>query len=69
MIVKVQRSLEITATKAQMLIYDKTRKHQYQNDLTEEVKQLLGDRLKAYFNAELKNKNFILGEEVPIQNW
>lgn len=53
-----------------MLIYSKDKKTIfYEADLTEEVKDLMKGRLKAYFNAKLENKNVILLDEVSTQSW
>lgn len=49
-IVKVQRSL---SPKGKMLIYDETREYFFEGTFTDEVRQLLNGKAKAYFHAEL----------------
>lgn len=69
MIVKIQQQIGGNTTPQQMLVYNQNRKYLLETDMTPEVKKLLGDRPKAYFEAQVKNNNFIIGKEVPAQNW
>ncbi len=53
-----------------MLIYNEDRSVRYEADTTEEIRQLMNDRLKAYFEYELDDQNkIIIGKEVNEQNW
>ena len=76
MIFKVQQSVFTNAPKPQMFIYDESRKYEYQADLTEDVRKMLGEKPKAYFRGELipnegDPETFQVGlyEEVEEQDW
>lgn len=76
MIFKVQQSQFTNAPKPQMFIYDKSRDYQYQADLTTDVKELLGDRPKTYFDGKLipnednpETFEIALFNEVEEQDW
>lgn len=53
----------------QVLIYDESREHLYQGDLTDDVKEMLGDKSKAYYNAEIRGTEFTIFNEVEQQDW
>lgn len=69
MIVKVQQSLFTNEEEPQMLIYNKSKSVFYQAPLIPEVKELLGDRPKAYFKAKLVDSLIELHEEIKPQKW
>jgi hypothetical protein len=69
LIVKVQLSTDITADHRQVLVYDKSRKHQYQMVATPEILELMNGRLKAFFTAEMIGSRIAIGEEVEPQDW
>lgn len=70
MIVKVQQFTFTSGANPAMLIYSKDKKTIFFDaDLTEEVKQKMNGRMKAYFDSELENKTVRLLNEVPAQNW
>lgn len=70
MIVKVQQFAFPNGANPAMLIYSKDKKTIfYEADLTEDVKQKMHGRFKAYFDSELKDKKVKLLNEVPPQNW
>lgn len=69
LIVKLQLSTGGNAKARQMLIYDKSRKYQFQSDASEEIIQLMNGRLKVFFYADIVDNQFGLGEEAPDQDW
>ena len=72
MIVKVQASMASSDGGKHCLIYDKTKDVYYQTSEPEEVKPLLEvlkNRPKAYFKAEVVDTKIQLREEVKAQNW
>lgn len=76
MIVKIQASQYTTAGQQQMLIYNEDRSFQMQEPITKEIKDALGNRVKAYFIAEIidadsltKNPEIVIIEETITQDW
>ena len=70
MIVKIQASQYTTHETQQMFIYNKDKSVQYQEPLTETIKEALADRSKAYFIVEIIDTNkLIILKEVPTQDW
>ena len=69
MIVKIQASQYTTAGQQQMLIYNEDKSFQMQEPITKEIKKILGNRLKAYFIAELINNELAIIEETVSQDW
>jgi hypothetical protein len=70
MIVKVQVSLATSLPNQRVLVYNKDRSIMYENDVTDDVLELLGDRPKAYFKAHLdKYKKLVLDEQAEDQDW
>lgn len=68
MIVKVQVALN--GPFQMCLIYDKLRKYEYHGPLPEDLKLLMGDRVKAFFLAEVdEQKRFNIGQEALWQTW
>ena len=64
-IVKVQSSLYTTDTAQKMLVYNEDKSIYYEAELTAEVRNLLADRPKAYFEFTLTESNEIrFGKEV-----
>jgi hypothetical protein len=70
-IVKVQVSLFAPGSCVSVvLIYDKQRKFTWQGALTEELKELMNGRVKAFFVASLDDRmRFLLNEEAAWQTW
>ena len=55
-----------------MLIYDEDRNYHYMTSKPHEVKpvlKLLGQKPKAYFEAEIVNTRLQIGAEAPEQDW
>ena len=72
MIVKIQQSLFHSEGETSVLIYDESREHMYEtSDPTETgpILELLGEREKAYFNAEIVDTRFAIDDEVDPQPW
>lgn len=70
MIVKVQLEMLTTAFNPRVLIYDQAQSYIYEGlDDTGEIKELLGGREKAYFNADVIDEKFSINEEVEDQPW
>jgi hypothetical protein len=69
MIVKIQLSTSTTGTKQKMLIYDKSRKYRFEDDASEQVKELMNGRLKVFFAARMNGSKIELLEEIEDQEW
>ena len=69
MIVKVQRALATTDGIDRVLIYDASRRFAYEGGINEDMVEALGNRPKAYFEAELVEGRLEIGEEVEAQPW
>ena len=76
MIVKVQISQASSDGLVHMLVYDKAREHIYEDEATQEVLDLMGDKKKAFFQArmiddpeQVGKKKIVLKSEVPEQEW
>ena len=73
MIVKIQRALaDSEGNLNQILIYDETREFMYQTADPSEVDpimEILGDKPKAYFNADIVDTKFQILEMVEDQPW
>lgn len=69
LIVKVQLSTSTTEGERQVLVYDKSRKYQYQTAATPEILELMNGRLKVFFTAEMVGSQIAIGEEVEDQDW
>lgn len=79
LIVKVQQSLSSSDRVKRVLIYSEDKAVFYETDEREEtnpIAKLLGDRPKAYFEADLVDspyqkgeKSISLGKEVGDQDW
>lgn len=79
MIVKVQLSRQTSAASRQVLVYDEAREFTYQGDASAEILELMGDRDKAFFDAEAKptidvgtrelSYALSIGAEAPWQEW
>jgi hypothetical protein len=72
MIVKIQQSLFDSTGATSVMIYDETREFMYQSYKPEEVVpivELLGERPKAYFKAEVVDTKFNILEEVEAPDW
>lgn len=66
MIVKVQRAI-IGNT---MLIYNKDNSITYEGELRPELRKLIGENYKGYFEAEVNERGqIVLGKKVREQNW
>ena len=69
MILKVQQSLSSSLPTPSMLMYNEQRNFEYQANLTDEVKNRLQGRPKAYFNSQQIDGKIVLLEEVAAQSW
>lgn len=69
MIIKIQQSLSNSEGTHMMLIYDKSKDVFYENEITKDIKKLLGKRQKAYFNAKIVNTKIQIYDEVKTQKW
>lgn len=69
MIVKIQLSQFTTGESRRMLMYDRSRMVQHEAEATPEIIELLGDRPKAYFHAEVIGGELMIDEEAPKQDW
>jgi hypothetical protein len=68
-IVKIQQSFSTSASKRQMLIYNENRSVMWQSELTDDIRKLLHNRPKAYFNAEIVNDKIKVLDEAEAQKW
>ena len=72
MIVKVQLSLFSSNGLKRAFIYDKSRENEYETEDDDEVtfiESILDGKPKAYFNADIVNKQFVINEQVEAQDW
>jgi hypothetical protein len=70
MIVKVQRSVVTNdPTGPQVLVYNEDRSVEYQEPLTDAVADLMGERVKMYLYARVRDGVIILGYAAPEQDW
>lgn len=70
MIVKVQISIAQSQDGQQMyLAYNEERTKMYHGFVTQEVETKMGRRYKAYFDAEVRDEQLVLGDEVDWQKW
>lgn len=74
MIVKMQQAISTTvklsSNQVQVLIYNEDKSILYEGALSKkDVKQTLGKRPKAYFEAELVDTRISILKEVEAQNW
>ncbi len=52
-----------------MLLYSEDRSVEYEGDVTAEIQKIMKGRLKAYFNAELRNTEIVLQDETINPGW
>jgi hypothetical protein len=69
MIVKVQLSMFTTEHVQQALVYNEDRSVLFEGPAAKDVLSLMGEKLKAYFHADLKNGVLQINEEAPEQEW
>ena len=69
MIVKMQLSTGTTADKQQVLVYDETRKHTFESEATDAVREMMKGRLKVYFAARMNGTQIEILGEVEDQDW
>jgi hypothetical protein len=76
MIVKVQISQFTSDGVKTMLVYDKSRKHEFEDVATKEVLEIMKGRPKLFFEAELVDdpqkkgaKRINITKETKWQNW
>lgn len=72
MIIKIQQSLGGTNVLTSVFLYDETKEFMYETSNPEEVApvvELLGDRPKAYFEAEIVNTKLVINNEVDTPDW
>jgi len=68
MIVKVQ--VANVGSMPMCLVYDRQRKFEFHGPMPEDLQLLMGERLKAFFLAELDDqRRFSIGQEAPWQTW
>lgn len=65
MIFKVQQALNDN----KVLVYNKDRSLYYQGNVPKDVKSLIGNKLKAYYEAKIKGEEIVLDYEVSKQDW
>lgn len=58
-IVKVQLSITSSFVQRQVIIYNEDRSLHYQGSAGQEIVNLMGDKLKAFFHASLNEKGMI----------
>ena len=73
-IVKVQLSLASSDGSRTMLAYNEDRSLQFESEAHAETAQRMGDRVKAFFWADLVGKikgqaKLVINEEAPEQDW
>jgi hypothetical protein len=70
MIVKVQQSLFTTEDNQQVLVYDERQSVLYQQEMTPELRGLLGSKPKIYCRAQLRaDGKLVLGQVVRPRHW
>lgn len=69
MIVKVQASINTTASTQRVLVYNEDRSFLYEGGINEDMLETMKGRLKAYFEAEVTKTGLEIGDEVPPQDW
>lgn len=70
MIVKIQVPIATTERLPLALIYDESRAVEFQVPITSEILFIMKGRPKAFFHATSEEDGaFVVGEEVPEQNW
>lgn len=69
MIVKMQLSTGTTADKQQVLVYDEKRKHTFESEATDAVREMMKGRLKVYFAARMNGTQIEILGEVEDQDW
>lgn len=67
MIIKIQVSL--SPGPVQVLIYNRDRSVVHELPYEEEIEDLMGDRVKAYFHAVLVGDELVIEDEAPVQEW
>jgi len=66
--VKVQRSIQTSASKPQMMVYDKDKNVMWQSDLDPAVAKAMGNRLRCYWWATLREDGVIELQGKPYHN-
>ena len=71
MIVKVQISLAQTAAKRRVLIYNKARSVQWEDEASTEILKIMNGKAKAFFKATIRksDRKLMLGNETDWQSW
>lgn len=70
MIIKVQQTVRTNHRRPQVLAYNEDRSLMFVGDLTQDVAEVLGRRLKVFFYADIDDDGrFLLNEEAPWQHW
>lgn len=72
MVVKVQLSQATTAGRRQVLVYSLDRSIRYEGDADAELVEAIGDRQKAFFQAEVNDDGFLelfTRHPLPDQGW
>lgn len=67
-IIKIQQS-QFSTDGPRMLIYNEDRSYNVEKVLSEEVKNILYGRGKAYFQATVIAGRLSIGKEVTAKNW
>jgi hypothetical protein len=69
-IIKVQLSIETTEEKRQVLAYNEDRSFMFEDDVSQDILNLMGDQLKAYFFAKINDDGaFEIMGFAPEQDW
>ena len=69
MIVKVQLPLASNDAEPKALVYNKGRSHQFLLPITKDLKEMMGDDVKAYFDADYEEGKIELYKKVEPQDW
>jgi hypothetical protein len=64
---KLQRAL--FPPDADVLAYDKWRRHQVTLPMSDELRRLFGDRVKVYCEAEPNGQGLTIGKRVADRGW
>lgn len=69
MIVKIQRPLDSSQEKPPALVYNKNRTYTTFAEFSDELRELMGERLKVYCEAEIDGEHLALLGEVEGESW
>jgi hypothetical protein len=71
MIVKVQVSLATTEPKRRVLVYNRSRSVQWEDEASADILKVMNGKAKAFFHATVskKTKRLEIGAETDWQDW